>query len=264
MTSGHARPAPETRLTPEDVKTPTHGERARTLVAGQRTGVLATLTEDGFPYGSYVTFAIDDGDPVFLVSTMAAHTKNLAHESKSSLLVHESVADDPLANGRVTLVGTCRELDDPGSAREAFLAAHPQASYYADFKDFGFWKLTVSSVRYIGGYGRMSWVEVDDWANGEVDPIAPFEKGIVEHMNDDHADALVAYTRAFTRADAEKVTAEKVKMVSCDRYGFELSVVTDKGPRPARIAFDAPIATGDEARQAMITLLKRARAQLGD
>lgn len=260
MTSGHTRPAPETPLTPEDVKTPTHGERARTLVAGQRTGVLATLTEDGFPYGSYVTFALHEGDPVFLVSTMAAHTKNLARDPKSSLLVHESVADDPLANGRVTLVGECARLDDPTAAREAFLSAHPQASYYADFKDFAFWKLTVSAVRYIGGYGRMSWVEVDDWRTGEVDPIAPFEAGIVEHMNDDHADALVAYARAFTRAtDAQTVT-----MVSCDRYGFELSVKTERGPRPARIAFDDPIATGDEARQAMIALLKRARAQLAD
>ncbi len=258
MTSGHSRPAPETRLTPEDVKAPTHGERARTLVAGQRTGVLATLTEDGFPYGSYVTFALDEGDPVLLVSTMAAHTKNLLVEPKCSLLVHESVADDPLANGRVTLVGRGARLDEPGAAREAFLAAHPQASYYADFKDFAFWKLSVSSVRYIGGYGRMSWVEVHDWRNGEVDPIAPFEEGIVSHMNDDHADALVAYARAFTRAqDAEEVT-----MVSCDRYGFELSVQTDKGPRPARVAFEQPIATGDEARQAMIALLKKARARL--
>jgi putative heme iron utilization protein len=230
------------------------------LVAGQRTGTLSTLTEDGFPYGSYVTFALEGGNPVFLVSTMAAHTKNLAREPKCSLMVHESVADDPLANGRVTLVGTCQRLDEPESAREAFLKAHPQASYYADFKDFAFWRLTVASVRYIGGYGRMSWVDLQDWLDGEVDPLAPSEAGIVEHMNDDHADALVAYARAFTRAkDAEEVT-----MVGCDRYGFELSVVTERGPRPARIAFDTPVATSDEARQALIALLKNARAELGD
>jgi hypothetical protein len=250
----------EARLTGEEVKAPTHAERARTLVAGQRTGVLSTLTEDGFPYGSYVTFAIDDGDPVFLVSTMAAHTQNMMRSAKSSLLVHESVANDPLANGRVTLVGECARLDEAGSAREAFLAAHPQSAYYADFGDFAFWKLRVSSLRYIGGYGRMSWVEVADWRESEVDPIATSETGIVSHMNEDHADALVAYARAFTRA----ADAEQVSMVGCDRYGFELSVMTEAGPRPARIAFDAPIENAGQARQTLIALLGRARAQLGE
>ena len=104
----------------------------------------------------------------------------------------------------------------------------------------------------------MSWVELADWAEGTVDPIAPHEDAIVSHMNEDHADALVLYARAFTRA----AEAKEVTMVSCDRLGFELSVQTDKGPRPARVAFDEPIATADEARQGMIALLKRARAQL--
>jgi heme oxygenase (biliverdin-IX-beta and delta-forming) len=256
---GHGRSTPEEPLTPPETKAPTHADRARTLVDGQRTGTLATLTEEGFPYGSYVTFGLDDGAPVFLVSTMAAHTKNLEHSNKCSLLVNESVADDPLANGRVTLVGTCHKLAEPGQAREAFLAAHPQASYYADFKDFAFWRMDVSSVRYIGGYGRMSWVEVDAWSAGEVDPLAPSEAGIVEHMNDDHADALVVYARAFTRA----TQASEVTMVSCDQHGFELSVVTEKGKRPARIAFPEPVTTGEDARQALIAILKEGRAKLG-
>jgi hypothetical protein len=257
-TQGHNRPAPETGLTPADVKAPSHAERARTLVAGQRTGTLATLTEEGFPYGSYVTFALDGGNPVFLVSRMAAHTKNLERDERASLMVHESVADDPLANGRVTLVGRCASLDDPTSAREAFLEAHPGSAYYADFKDFGFWKLSVESVRYIGGYGRMSWVEVPDWAGSGIDPLAEHQAGIVDHMNADHADALVTYARAFTRA----TTAEDVVMVSIDRYGFELSVATAAGRRPARIAFASTVETSSEARKVLIELLQDARAKL--
>jgi putative heme iron utilization protein len=258
MTSEHNRPTREEPLTPPDTRAPTHAERAMTLATGERTGTLSTLTEDGYPYGSYITFAIDRGDPVFLVSTMAAHTKNLKRDARASLLVHEDNNPDPLSNGRVTLVGECTPDDDP-KVREAYLAAQPQAAYYADFKDFGFWKLRVTSVRYIGGYGRMSWVESDDWHVAEVDPLADSADGIVQHMNDDHADALVSYARAFTRA----VDAEEVAMVAIDRYGFEMSVKTDNGQRPARIAFDAPIESGDEARQVLIALLKDARAKLG-
>jgi putative heme iron utilization protein len=257
VTAEH-RPSSETGLTPDDVRAPTHAERTRSLVADERTGTLSTLTEEGFPYGSYVTFALHDADPVFLVSTMAAHTHNLLRDDRASLLVHEHGATDPLANGRATLVGRCTKLTDAASAREAFLASHPQASYYVDFKDFDFWKLSVESVRYIGGYGRMSWVELDSWRSAEADPIAAGAAGIIEHMNDDHADALVAYARAFTRASE----ATDAVMMGVDRYGFELSVETEKGRRPARIAFPEPITTPADARQAMIDLLKTARAKL--
>lgn len=253
----HANPTREEPLTPDDTRAPSHAERARTLVSQLRTGTLSTLNADGYPHGSYVTFALDGPDPVFLVSTLASHTKNLQGDRRASLMVHESHADDPLANGRVTLVGDCAPLESPGSARDAFLAAHPQSEYYVDFKDFGFWKLVVGSIRYIGGYGRMSWVDIEAWRGAEPDPIAPHASGILEHMNDDHADALVAYAKAFTRA---KDTDEAV-MTGIDRYGFEMSVKTSKGMRPARIAFDAEIATPTDARKALVALVQRARTQ---
>lgn len=254
----HGRPTREEPLTPDDVPRPSHAERARTLVDGQRTGTLATLAADGTPYASYVTVAFTDGSPVLLMSTMAEHTSNLLRDARCSLMVHESVAEDPLANGRVTLLGSAQRLSEPGPARTAFLAAHPNASYYADFKDFSFWQLAVESLRYIGGYGRMSWVDAADWAQAQPDPLAPHERGIVDHMNADHADALVTYARAFTRATA----ATQVQMVSCDQYGFELSVETAQGPRPARIAFREPIHTSEAARKALVALLQEARAQL--
>jgi len=257
----HANPTREEPLTPPETASPTHAERARTLVGQLRTGTLSTLDAEGFPHGSYITFALDGPDPVFLISRLATHTQNLLGSSRASLMAHEARAEDPLANGRVTLIGHCRQLDEAAAiagAREAYLAAHPQSAYYADFKDFGFWKLTAATVRYIGGYGRMSWVDVADWRAAQPDPLARDAEGIVEHMNQDHADALVAYARAFTRA----VDASVVRMTGIDRYGFELSVETAAGPRPARLAFGAEITTSTGARQALIALLKTARERL--
>jgi putative heme iron utilization protein len=165
-------------------------------------GTLATVATEpsGYPYGSLVTFAMHGADPIFLVSTLATHTKNLVADRRASLMVAEELAADPLANGRVTLVGDCARLATPGAARDAFLTEHPGASYYADFTDFSFFRLEVTSVRYIGGYGRMSWVELDAWRTAEPDPLAPHASDILAHMNRDHADALVAYAKAFTRA----------------------------------------------------------------
>ena len=157
------RHAPSSARTAEllydvNIPTPTHAERARTLVARIPTGTLCTLAvePEGYPYGSFVTVAFDDGDPVFLISALAEHTKNLERDVRASLLVAESGADDPLANGRVTMLGPCTRVEgDGGRARAAFLTVHPNAAYYADFRDFAFWNLRVNA-RYIGGYGRMS------------------------------------------------------------------------------------------------------------
>lgn len=261
MPRGHATPRKEEPLYDTSVATPSHAERARTLLSQLRTGSLATVATDpaGHPYPSFVTFALDGGDPVFLISELAEHTQNLRADPRASLLAAESRSEDPLANGRVTLLGRCRPADaGDGAARKAYLERFPNASYYCDFDDFAFWRLEVESVRYIGGYGRMSWVSGDDWRGAEADPLAAHADGIVEHMNEDHVDAMVALCRAFTRAE----DADAVRMTGIDRYGFEMSVETEHGPRPVRLAFDESVETPDGARQALIARVREARGVL--
>ena len=259
----HARPPKYVTepLYDVDIPTPSHAERARSMVSLIATGTLCTVGHEpaGYPYGSFVTVAFDGGHPVFLISALAEHTKNLRRDARASLLLTEAGDGDPLARGRVTLIGTCAEVaGDGGSARHRFLEKHPNAAYYVDFKDFSFWKLQVEAIRYIGGYGRMSWVTRDDWLTAECDPLVSQQAGILEHMNEDHSDAMIAYCRAFTRAtDTTAAT-----MTGIDRYGFEMSAITGQGPRPIRLAFPEPIATPDDARVALVALVRDARAKL--
>jgi putative heme iron utilization protein len=255
--SGHA-PEP---LYDVDVPTPSHAERARTLVAQISTGTLCTLAinPDGYPYGSFVTVAFEEGDPIFLISQLAEHTRNLTRDPRASLLVAESGHGDPLANGRVTLLGPCTRVEGDGaSARAAFFATHPNSKYYADFRDFAFWRLRVESVRYIGGYGRMSWVEEGEWRAAEPDPLGPSAAGMIAHMNADHPDALVLYCKAFSKAtDITSAT-----MTGIDRYGFEMSARTKEGPRPVRLAFAGAVGAPEEARAALIAMLADAKRTL--
>jgi heme iron utilization protein len=262
-TDAHARPAaPPVSFTDADVAAPSHAERARTLIDEIKTGSLATLALDpaGYPYASFTTFALKDGQPIFLISRLAEHTRNLNADSRASLLVHETGNADPLANGRVTLLGRCIKLPRTQTpAREAFLATHPSAAYYVDFEDFDFFELRLEAVRYIGGYGRMSWVEASDFREATVDPIARSAARILEHMNEDHAAALLSYARALTRAkDAQKAT-----MTAVDRHGFEMTVTTPQGIGPARIAFDAPLISAEDARVKLVALVRKAEALLG-
>src|SRR5688572_25689580 len=225
MADAHSVPEGSSQERAQDVAVaaPSHAERVRTLIDALATGTLCTLTQEptGYPYGSLVLFALDGHRPVFLLSELAEHTKNLRRDARASLLVAESRPGDPLANGRVTLLGPCTPVAaaERARVRDAYLARHPGASYYDDFKDFGFWSLEVEAVRYIGGYGRMSWVGAAEYRTAAPDPVRSDASAILQHMNDDHADALPLYCRAFSSvADAGHVT-----MTAIDRLGFEMS-----------------------------------------
>ena len=237
---------------------PSDAELARTLVAGTTRATLSTITEDGFPYGSAVSYAAgDDGLPVVLISEMAEHTVNARGNERASMLISVDVADgdDPLGQSRLTLVGNLRELDEPDELRGRYLEVHPYASYYADFTDFGFWRLEIERCRFVGGFGHMSWVPTDVYKTAKVDPIYESAASIIEHMNDDHSDANLLYVRAL----ADLPDATDANMVGVDCYGVTLKADTPAGPRMARIPFIEPLTSDEQVRPEIIKLLEMAR-----
>jgi putative heme iron utilization protein len=161
----------------------------------------------------------------------------------------------------VTLVGPCTQVGEEGvarGARDTFLAAHPEAAGYASFRDFAMYRLEPVAVRYVGGFGRMSWVGLADYLAASPDPLAEAEATIVQHMNDDHPDATLAYARTFGRIP----TATRALMTAIDRYGFELLAVTSDGEQQVRIPFTEDVTSPDAARRALIALVRDARAAL--
>ena len=238
---------------------PSHAERCRTLVASASRGTLCTLAVDppGYPYGSVATYGLDDrGNPLFFVSLMAEHTQNAIRDPRASLLVSEPVPDgaDPLASGRVTLLGRLDRVDRE-VAQERYLVANPTAAYYIEFGDFVFYRLDVESIRYVGGYGRMSWVDAAAYAAAEPDPLAPAAAGIIGHMNADHAEAQVLYCRHL----AGRPETTRATMSAVDRYGFEMVAEGPNGRAAVRLGFPRPCSTGEEVRQAMVAMVAEAR-----
>ncbi|MEM7338713.1 MAG: DUF2470 domain-containing protein [Actinomycetota bacterium] len=241
---------------------PSDAELARTLLHQQTRAALSTLTAEGFPYGSAVSYSVDGrGAPVVLISDMAEHTVNARRDTKASVLVTtpQSGRSDPLSTARCTLVGRLELLDDPLEVRDGYLERHPYAAYYADFTDFGFWRLEVAQIRFVGGFGHMSWVTAETYAEAGVDPVADGAEAVIEHMNDDHADANLAYVQGL----AGLTDATEATMVGIDRYGVTLQAATPAGARMARVPFSEPLTSGDDARPAIITLLGQAREALG-
>jgi putative heme iron utilization protein len=237
-------------------------ELARTLAATVSTGVLSTMAVDhpGTPFGSVGPFGLDgSARPVLCISELAEHTRNLRADPRSSLLVARPFTPDgdPLAGPRVTLLGRSELVpdDDVAEAREAHLAGNPHAAYYIDYGDFSLWRLEIEAIRFVGGYGRMSWVDVAGWRAAEPDPVAPIATGAIDHLNADHAEACLLMARHLgQRPDATSATVTAI-----DRYGLDLVATGPDGPGRVRLPFDEPLTEAAAVRPATVTLARRAR-----
>jgi heme iron utilization protein len=237
----------------------TAAEEARTLVAQNRMAALATLSEDGSPWGSLVLYAaLEDGTPVLCLSTLAEHGRNATRDARASLVIGEAdVTGDPLDSGRVTLAGRLEEPVGPEleAARDAYRAASPASGLYGGFGDFTYYVLRLARVRWVGGYGRMDSTDADAFHAAEPDPVASGAAYAIEHLNADHADALLLMARKLAgHPDATEATCVRI-----DRYGMDLRVQTPRGLAETRLAFAEPANRPGDLRAATVELAKRAR-----
>jgi len=215
----------------------------------------------GYPFGSVVSFTVDgEGDPLFVISRLAVHTTNLLADPRASLLVAEAVDEgvDPLARSRVTLLGDVAPVraDEQDAAVETVAARLPAVAGYASYGDFACYRLQVRSVRWVGGFGEMDWVDSDRYRAATVDPVIPSRHGIIAHTDDDHADAGVLLC---SQALGEPVTSASMSHV--DRFGCEYVARLDDSVAIVRLAFSTPAADVDDVRGLMVELVRGARAR---
>src|SRR5580700_9941096 len=114
---------------------PSAASEAKRLLRLARVGALATIDgEGGAPLTTLVGVASDwDGSPLFLMSELARHTRNLAVDARASLLLtSERGRGDPLNQPRLTVGGPVARHPDP-SSRQRYLRRNRKAGLYASF-----------------------------------------------------------------------------------------------------------------------------------
>lgn len=233
----------------------TAATQARSFYARRHQGVLSTMSQamPGYPFGSVVTFAPDrDNCPLILISAIAEHTRNIKADARISLILTEG-GDDSQAEARLTIVGDAALVPDAeiDEAAARYYRRFPHAADYHRAHDFSFYRITPQRGRYIGGFGRIHWI--DAAALSTPNPFSEAdEAGMIEHMNRDHADAMLAYCKLF----GIDIGTQTPRMSAIDAEGFDLML----GHKLARIAFDAPVQTPTDVRKAMVALVQRARA----
>jgi putative heme iron utilization protein len=205
-------------------------------------------------------YALDErGRPLLLISSMAMHTQNLMADARASLLVAQPTAGDPLAAGRLTLMGEARSVPkaETDGARSAYLARHANARYWVDFDDFGFWRLEPSDLYFVGGFGAMDWVPAVEYVAARPDPLADDSESILQQMNEDHARALLAYLRGPGRDFAGGEAPDEATVTAVDRLGFKVRLRTGERVHGTRVAFPREVTTAEQCREAFTEMCLR-------
>lgn len=233
---------------------------AKQFLRSTRRGILSSHSVKfaGYPFGSVAPFVLDHHcQPVILISTIAEHTKNIETNPKVSLLVFTG-DDDLQANARLTLLGEAVKIDKADvDLRARYLRYFPQATSYFDMHDFSFYRIIVSQLRHIAGFGKMGWLS-GEYVFGNVSEsqsqLASQESNIIAHMNNDHADSLIAYCKHF-----HGINASSAKILGIDSEGFDMLTKATQQTHMLRFNFEQAINDALSARQAFVAMSKVAK-----
>lgn len=202
-------------------------EDVKPLWLSHFAGDLATICREevpmrGYPFASVIPYVLDDNyQPIFYMGEMAEHCQNILENPKASLMIRENNPDKNIqAQWRLTAVGDVLPLgdsEDDQRYKDRYFAFYPAAKDFVHAHYFRFFRFEVKKFRSIMDFGKIRWLSADAVFQTEtLDPMT--QKGIIEHMNDDHHDTYPKYLKSI----GIEPKADPITMVSVNPYGTVL------------------------------------------
>lgn len=221
-------------------------------------GVLSTISRqegiEGYPFGSVTPFCLDrQGRVVILVSDLAQHTKNILNDNKVSMTLAADAekGSDVQAHARLTYIGQAKTIpqDELDQVKMRYVRYLPRAGQYFEAHSFTFYRIEMVKGRFIGGFGKIFWLEPDELLlDNPFDEAAEID--ILNHMNEDHQQAMRQYLKNMYGIQTGKDNS--LQMVGVDALGCDIR----RDGRIHRIWFDKPVANSKEAREQLVQLAK--------
>lgn len=161
---------------------PTPAVAVRNLVELAQYAHLCTIMSNmhhrrsGYPFGTIVDFASDGaGCPLFCLSPLAIHTRNIMEDPRCSLVV-QMPGWTGMANARVTIFGDVYQLPPEmhEAAREIYVAKHARESKKGEWVsgNLVFFRMhRILDIYFVGGFGTVQWVDVADYMATKPDSI---------------------------------------------------------------------------------------------
>lgn len=229
---------------------------AKLQVRRSHVAVVSTISKNlqGYPFGSVTPYMSDsDGKLYLYISDIAQHARNLNEDNRLSVTIYDQAdSGDQNESARITVVGDASvvdaELHDP--MLERYVRLFPEAEAYKQAHDFKLWQIDVKRVRYIGGFGKIFWLERDEWMSENAPWSADEAQGMISHMNEDHQDAMTLILQHHKGIQDEQVLMTDIVSDGCYLHS--------KGHNYF-IPFDQLCTQKSDARKQLVALTHEAR-----
>ncbi|CAG9461792.1 unnamed protein product [Pedinophyceae sp. YPF-701] len=205
----------------------------------------------GYPFGTVVDFAVDGaGCPVFCLSPLGIHTRNILEDPRCSLVV-QMPGWSGLANASVTLFGDVyqlpRELEDKAADLLAFKMTGKEAQGKWVSGGYLFFRMHhITDVYFVGGFGTQQWVDVAEYERASPDAVVANNlQRTLQSLNQQFGKAL---NKSLSESERSQ-PADDAVIISIDRLGADVRV--RRGPEftVERIGFDDHVFTLTDAEQ---------------
>lgn len=203
----------------------------------------------GYPFGSLVDFATDSmGHPIFSLSPLAIHTRNLLADSRCTLVI-QIPGWSGLSNARVTIFGDTIPLppDQQECVRQQFLAKHQQWASQ-QWGNFCYFRMhSISDIYFIGGFGTVAWLDVKEYEALQPDKIAA-------DGGEQNLKALnVMFSKPLKEILATEVEIDDAALISIDSKGVDIRIRQNAQFNIQRLSFDVEngVETLEEAKWAL-------------
>tara|TARA_B100000073_G_scaffold286078_1_gene247752 strand:+ start:4361 stop:5092 length:732 start_codon:yes stop_codon:yes gene_type:complete len=233
-----------------------HERDAVKFYRSDRAAILSTIskTHKGYPFGSFVTYTTGWDRTIFLyLSDLADHTKNLKNDRKSCITILKKNTEGDIQNSaRLTLIGDLEIVSDNINKRckDRFHKIFPESKAYAQMHDFNFYQITVNQARWIGGFGKISWLDTKNWSRLPIEWYNN-EQSMIDHMNEDHANTIKSALHA-----QHGVEDHDAIMIALSIDGYYIRSKNDL----FFINFDCPVFSSTDYRNMLIDLSKKYRS----
>ena len=226
------------------------------LYRSNNAAILSTISKkyEGYPFGSFITYVSDKNRTLLMyTSDIAQHTKNLKTNSKACVTIFKLDTEyDKQNSSRLTLMGDLKDVseDNIEECQERFVKFLPESKKYSSMHDFKFYKLEISRIRWIGGFGDIAWLNPKNWQDDQP-RWAKDEKMIINHMNDDHANVLQSALHA-----QHGIKDKKVNMIALSVDGYYVK----SNEEIYFISFEAPVFKPLDYRKVLVKQAKDYRS----
>jgi len=214
----------------------------------------------GYPFCSTVDFATDStGHPIFCLSPLAIHTRNIAGDPKCSLTVKMS-GWGGLANARVTLFGDVYKLpkgEYSAAANEIFKSKYSTRKESTELEDlwgdYSFFRMNrLIDAYFVGGFGSLKWINMEEYKSAAPDAI------VTPSHDRNILDTLAQLNARYSGELMQLVEngCDDLWIISIDKFGMEVRVRVGGSSYITRVKFPDAVTTYQEACEACEDIIK--------